>query len=67
MQPDTGKRKRKTMKMKQSEAEFYLRPMEEKDLEAAAELERLSFSVPWSEAVLRESLESSLDLIWVLE
>lgn len=67
MQPDTGERKRKTMKMKQSEAEFYLRPMEEKDLEAAAELERLSFSVPWSEAVLRESLESSLDLIWVLE
>ena len=41
--------------------------MEERDLAAAAELERLSFSAPWSEAILQESLESRLDFLWVLE
>lgn len=53
--------------MNGTEAEFSLRPMEEKDLAAAAELERLSFSAPWSEAILKESLESRLDFLWVLE
>ena len=53
--------------MNYSEAEFSLRPMEERDLAAAAELERLSFSVPWSEAILQDSLESRLDFLWVLE
>lgn len=53
--------------MNYSEAEFSLRPMEERDLAAAAEPERLSFSAPWSEAILQESLESRLDFLWVLE
>lgn len=53
--------------MNRSEKEFSLRPMEERDLAAAAELEQLSFSAPWSEAILKESLESRLDFLWVLE
>ena len=53
--------------MRTTEAEIRLRPMEEKDLTGVSELERLSFSVPWSETVLRESLESRLDVLWVLE
>lgn len=55
------------MNMRSTEAEIRLRPMEERDLSGTAELERLSFSVPWSETVLKESLESRLDFLWVLE
>lgn len=62
-----GDGKEENGNMNRSEAEFSLRPMEERDLAAAAELERLSFSAPWSEAILRESLESRLDFLWVLE
>lgn len=44
-----------------------VRPMRERDLSEAANLERLSFSVPWSETLLAECLVSRLDLSWVLE
>ena len=44
-----------------------VRPMTERDLSEAANLERLSFSVPWSETLLAECLVSRLDLSWVLE
>lgn len=44
-----------------------VRPMTERDLSEAADLERLSFSVPWSETLLAECLVSRLDLSWVLE
>lgn len=63
----SGDRKEGNENMNRSEAECSLRSMEERDLAAAAELERLSFSAPWSEAILRESLESRLDFLWVLE
>ena len=44
-----------------------VRPMTERDLSEAANLERLSFSVPWAETLLAECLVSRLDLSWVLE
>ena len=53
--------------MRMTEAKIRLRLMEERDMTGVSELERLSFSVPWSETVLRESLESRLDVLWVLE
>ena len=45
----------------------YIREMVPEDLTAVAELEKACFSVPWSEILLQEALESALDHIWVLE
>ncbi len=45
----------------------YIREMVPEDLAAVAELEKACFSVPWSEILLQEALESPLDHIWVLE
>lgn len=44
-----------------------VRPMALEDLEAVSELERLSFSVPWSRGLLAGCLESRFDSVWVLE
>lgn len=44
-----------------------IRRMEREDLPAAAALERKSFTVPWSELLLKEVFESPLDRAWVLE
>ena len=45
----------------------YIREMVLEDLAAVAALEQDCVSVPWSELLLKEALESSLDHIWVLE
>jgi len=44
-----------------------IRAMRETDLEAVAELERQSFTVPWSERLLEDCLNSAFDRVWVLE
>lgn len=44
-----------------------IRLMETSDLPAVAELEKRSFTVPWSAALLEECMESPLDEVWVLE
>ena len=49
------------------QTKLLVRPMTERDLPETASLERLSFSVPWSETLLSECLDSRLDLVWVLE
>ena len=46
--------------------ELQIRRMEEKDLPAVRELELKCFSDPWTETMLREMLESSLDSCFVL-
>lgn len=47
--------------------EVRVRPMNLADLEAVSELERLSFSVPWSRGLLAGCLESRFYSVWVLE
>ena len=49
------------------QTKLLVRPMTERDLPETASLERLSFSVPWTETLLSECLDSRLDLVWVLE
>ena len=49
------------------QTKLLVRPMTERDLPETASLERLSISVPWSETLLSECLDSRLDLVWVLE
>ena len=44
------------------QTKLLVRPMTERDLPETASLERLSFSVPWSETLLSECLDSRLDL-----
>lgn len=46
--------------------ELQIRRMEEKDLPAVRDLELKCFSDPWTETMLREMLESSLDSCFVL-
>ena len=46
--------------------EVLIRQMLPEDIEAVAELERNSFTVPWSETLLTECLMSNLDKLWVL-
>ena len=43
-----------------------VREMRQSDLAAVAELERKSFSVPWSEKLLEDSFLSPLDQLWVV-
>lgn len=45
----------------------YIREMVPEDLAVVADLEKVCFSVPWSEILLQEALECPLDHIWVLE
>lgn len=40
--------------------------MEYQDLPSVADLERKSFTVPWSEKLIEECLYSSLDKVWLL-
>lgn len=44
----------------------YIREMIPEDLAAVARLEEISFTVPWSEDLLLDALESPLDALWVL-
>lgn len=44
-----------------------IREMKETDLAAVAGLERQSFTVPWSERLLADCLDSVFDRVWVLE
>lgn len=44
----------------------YIREMSLEDLSAVVSLEEKSFTVPWSEDLLEDALESSLDCLWVL-
>lgn len=44
-----------------------IRLMAPGDLAAVTELEQKSFTVPWSERLLAECLESPFDKVWVLE
>ena len=46
--------------------ELQIRRMEEKDLPAVRDLELKCFSDPWTETMLRDMLESSLDSCFVL-
>ena len=46
--------------------ELQIRRMEEKDLPAVRELELLCFSDPWTETMLRDMLDSSLDSSFLL-
>lgn len=41
--------------------------MEVGDLPVVAELERSCFAVPWSEGLIGECLDGSIDKVWVLE
>ncbi|MEY8337926.1 ribosomal protein S18-alanine N-acetyltransferase [Lachnospiraceae bacterium 62-35] len=52
---------------KENEKLDRVRRMREDDIEEIAELERLCFSVPWSEGLLSEALESSVNVCFVLE
>lgn len=45
----------------------YIREMVSEDLPEVICLEEKSFTVPWSEDLLEDALESSLDRLWVLE
>lgn len=44
----------------------YIREMVSEDLPAVAWLEEQSFTVPWSEDLILDALESPLDRMWVL-
>lgn len=44
-----------------------IRWMDEKDLDAVAEIEKLSFSVPWSKRLLEQGLFSDLDYFLIVE
>lgn len=44
-----------------------IRSMQKEDLPSVAGLEELCFTVPWSEKLLAECLESPFDEAWVLE
>lgn len=57
--PDVGKDR--------GESCVRIRPMESRDLEAVADLEQASFTVPWSECLVADCLESRFDKVWVLE
>ena len=46
--------------------ELQIRRMEEKDLPAVRELELKCFSDPWTEMMLRDMLDSSLDFCFIL-
>lgn len=50
-----------------AEEGIVVRRMEAKDLAAAAQLEQASFSVPWSEAIIKSGFEGALDHCYVLE
>ena len=43
-----------------------VREMLPEDLESVADLEKRSFSVPWSAETIQEAAESRLDRVWVL-
>lgn len=49
-----------------SEMSLILRPAVTEDVPALAELEKSSFSDPWSERLLAETMESVYDEVWVL-
>lgn len=55
------------MKREAERAALILRPMSRDDVIEAADLERTSFSVPWSEKLLSDCLDSPFDSVWVLE
>lgn len=44
-----------------------VRRMEPRDVAAAAQLEQESFTVPWSEGIIRSGLQGALDHCYVLE
>jgi ribosomal-protein-alanine N-acetyltransferase len=44
-----------------------IRPMRREDLSAVVELERLSFTLPWSENAFRYELENPASRAWVVE
>lgn len=44
-----------------------VRWMDERDLDAVAEIEKLSFSVPWSKRLLEQGLLSDLDYFLIVE
>lgn len=46
--------------------EFTVRSMTRADIPAAAELERLCFSLPWSEAAFRSAMDSGVTLFMLL-
>lgn len=46
--------------------EIVIRRMRPEDTEDAARLERESFTVPWSEELIKECLNSPFDKVWVL-
>lgn len=53
--------------MGQAKDDIVVRRMELQDVAAAAQLELESFTVPWSEAIIKSGLQGALDHCYVLE